>query len=51
MTLQNEISKEMQQVSAYPTKQKMHQKHVALFDDQADENAAQQTRASEEPKP
>lgn len=31
---QNDVSAEMQQVSAYPTKQKMHQKDVALMEDQ-----------------
>ncbi|QRG70390.1 hypothetical protein [Brevibacillus choshinensis] len=34
MPQQNDVNAEMQQVSAYPTKQEMHQKDVALMEEQ-----------------
>ncbi|MED4781097.1 hypothetical protein [Brevibacillus choshinensis] len=47
MSQQNDVSAEMQQVSAYPTKQKMHQKDVALMEEQDCCCATKQTNASE----
>ncbi|GEB34911.1 MULTISPECIES: hypothetical protein [Brevibacillus] len=34
MKQSSDVNAELQQVSAYPTKQKMNQKDVALFDEQ-----------------
>jgi hypothetical protein len=47
MNKKSDVNQEMQQVSAYPTKQKMHQKHVALLDEQ-DGASSTQTEASDE---
>jgi hypothetical protein len=48
LTQQNDVSAEMQQVSAYPTKQKMHQKDVALLEGQDFSNTPKQTQSAED---
>lgn len=40
MNNKSDINKEMQEVSAYPTKQEMHQKDVALFEEEAGDATA-----------
>lgn len=47
MARENDVSTEMQQVSAYPTKQEMHQKDVALLEGEDCECQTKQTRATE----